>query len=82
MANSLSSVYRENRAKFSVQELQKFDGQWVAFSKDGRHIVASAGTIADLAGQIHAANNNLQDLVLEHIEMDASESYLGGAELL
>jgi hypothetical protein len=82
MAMASSSVYRENRAKFSLEELQKFDGQWVAFSNDGRRIVASAPTIADLASQIRTANNSLQDVVLERIEMDSLEVHLGGAELL
>jgi Family of unknown function (DUF5678) len=42
-------VYSENRARFPLSELHKFDGQWVAFSADGRQIIGSAPTIAELA---------------------------------
>ena len=76
------NVYRENRAKFPVEELRKRDGQWVAFSADGQRIVAGATTIAALADETRACQVNLCDLVLEHIDMEAMEINLGGAELL
>jgi hypothetical protein len=34
-------VYRENRARFPLAELKSYHGQWVAFSLDGRRIIAS-----------------------------------------
>ena len=45
-------TYRENRAKFPLNELRKRDGQWVAFSPDGQRIVASAANISELADQV------------------------------
>ncbi len=82
MRASSTLVYRKNRDRFPVEELRKFDGKWVAFSPDGQRIVASATSIAELSNQVHAAHENLQDVVLEHIEMDSTEINLGGAELL
>jgi alkanesulfonate monooxygenase SsuD/methylene tetrahydromethanopterin reductase-like flavin-dependent oxidoreductase (luciferase family) len=76
-----TKVYRENRAKFPPEELRKRDGQWVAFSADGQRIVGSAPTIADLAAQVRAAGEDLQNVVLERMEMEAMEINLGGAEL-
>jgi hypothetical protein len=78
---SSTLAYRKNRARFPLAELQKFDGQWVAFSADGGHIVASASTIVDLANRARALKVNLQDLVVERIEMEGLEINLGGAEL-
>ncbi len=76
-----TSVYRENRARFSKEELSKRDGQWVAFSADGQRIVASAGSIAELADQMRASREKMCDMVLERIEMESTEINLGAAEL-
>jgi hypothetical protein len=54
----------------------------VAFSADGRRIVAGAATIAELADQVRAAQENLRDVVIEHIEMESTDITLGAAELL
>jgi len=82
MYTASTAVYRENRARFPLAELRKFDGQWVAFSGDGRQIVGSAPTIAELATRLQMEHKALGDVVLERIEFDADEVYLGGAELM
>ena len=74
--------YRENRLRFPLEELRKFDHQWVAFSADGRRVVASGASIADLVKQASLTNMKLHDLVLERIELEGWEIQLGGAELL
>lgn len=79
---AMMKTYRENRAKFALDELRKRDGQWVAFSADGRRIVAGAATIAELADQVRAAQEDLQNVVLERIEMESQDINLGAAELL
>ena len=65
-----------------MDELRKYDGQWVAFSADGRRVLASAPSIADVATLLRVAQVDLQNAVLEHIEMDSTEINLGSAELL
>jgi len=77
-----TSAYGENRGRFPLEELRKFDGKWVAFSADGQRVVASAPTITELANQVRTAKSNLHEVVLERIELDTDEIYLGGAELL
>ena len=82
MKTSSTATFRENRARFPLDELRKYDGQWVAFSADGQRIVASGATIADLAEQVRSVNEDLRDVMIEHIEMDSNEIHLGAAELL
>ncbi len=82
MKTSLAAAFRANRSKFPVEELRKLDGQWVAFSADGQRIVASGASIAELADQIRAVDGDMRNVVLEHIEFDSTEIYLGAAELM
>jgi hypothetical protein len=77
-----TAAFRENRARFPLDQLRKHDGQWVAFSADGQRIVASGASIVDLAEQVRLANEELRDVMIEHIEMDTSEINLGAAEML
>jgi len=82
MPAASTSIYRENRAQFPLDELRRRAGQWVAFSADGRRIVAGAVTISELADQVRALKHDMRDVVLEHIEMESVEINLGAAELL
>ena len=77
-----SKTYRQNRARFAPSELQKHEGMWIAFSEDGQCILASGASIAELCDHLRAAGQDPQDVVLERIEFDAEDVYLGGAELL
>lgn len=70
--------FRENRARFSHDELEKYQGQWVAFSLDGRQIIASNEDLATLDGLVVAAGVDPQQVALERIERD--DFNLGGAE--
>jgi hypothetical protein len=72
--------YQRNRAKFPVEELREYVGQWVAFSPDGSRIIAGAPSIAELDPLISAAGEDPEDVPLERIEI--GESILGGAEFL
>lgn len=75
-----TQVFRENRAKFSLPVLHQFVGQWVAFSADGREIVGSAPTIAELASRLKAEHKAVSDVVFERVEVETDEINLGGAE--
>ena len=62
--------FQENRARFSWDDLRKYDGQWVAFSSDGRRVVASHDDLMKLNDLIIAAGEDPQDTPLERIEFD------------
>jgi hypothetical protein len=82
MATSSLAAFRENRAKFPLDELKQYDGQWVAFSADGRRIVASAATIAAVAERVRSTNERLAEVMIEHIGIESGEIEVGGAEQL
>jgi hypothetical protein len=71
--------YRENRARFPFDELVKYHGRWVAFSLDGRRVIASSEDLAALDNLVVATGEDPEQIALERIELD--DSYLGGAEL-
>jgi hypothetical protein len=77
-----TSNYRENRARFSVQELEMWQGQWVAFASDGTQIIAGAPNLQELVQRLEYAGLNPSDVVFERIEFDSGESFIGGAESL
>jgi Family of unknown function (DUF5678) len=82
MKLAMTKTYRQNRAKFSSDDLDQYDGKWVAFSSDGQRIVASGMNIKELSDQIRAANEDPQDVVMERIEKETEDVHLGAAELL
>ena len=71
--------YRENRNRIPLTELVKYDGQWVAFSLDGRRLIAGRGDLAALDKLVVAAGEDPEQVALERIEL--ADVYLGGAEL-
>jgi hypothetical protein len=76
-----TKTYRQNRERFPVEELRKYDGRWVAFSADGQRIVASDDNLTALALQVRAAGADMQDVVVERIGMEEREIFVGGADL-
>jgi hypothetical protein len=75
----MTQEYRENRARFSEAELAKYRGQWVAFSLDGRNIVASSADLEKMDELVTAAGEDPERVALERI--DGDDCFLGGAEL-
>lgn len=73
--------YRKNRSRFSAQELSKHRGQWVAFSADGRRIIAGSSDLAQLDSLVLAAGEDPQRVALEKIELE-EDGFFGGAESL
>ncbi len=82
MKSAMTKTYRQNRARFPVNDLKPHDGQWVAFSADGRRIVANGDSIGQLSERVGTACEDLQEVVLERIEIETGDIQLGGAELL
>lgn len=71
--------FRENRSCLPRAELASYQGQWVAFSLDGRRIIASSHDIDVLDKLVIAAGEDPEQVALERIELD--DISLGGAEL-
>jgi hypothetical protein len=74
--------YRKNRRAFPPAELAKYGGQWVAFSADGRRLLAGAEALERLEEQLAALGENPQQVVLEHIPGPEDDTSIGGAEFL
>ena len=70
--------YRENRARFPAADLAKYRGQWVAFSLDGRKIIAGNEDLGKIDGLVVAAGEDPEQVALERIDLD--DICLGGAE--
>jgi len=70
--------YRENRARFSQQELSLYRGQWVAFSMDGTRVIASHPDLSQLDDLVRANGETPEHVALEHIGND--EAYVRGPE--
>jgi hypothetical protein len=69
---------RENRSAFPAAELEKYRGQWVAFSGDGRRIVAGAPDLVELDVLLLAKGEDPEHVALEFVDSD--ESYVTGPE--
>ena len=63
----------------SADELRKHRGHWIAFSPDGRRIVASSLTLANLDALVRAAGENPEEVLLERIP--DGESIASGLDL-
>jgi hypothetical protein len=59
--------YRTNRSQFPRQELEPYRGQWLAFSADGRRVVAHAEGLERLEEQLAALGEDPQRVVFEHV---------------
>jgi hypothetical protein len=63
---------RENRSAFPAAELAKYRGQWVAFSMDGRRIVAGTPDFVELDALLLAMGQDPEQVALEYIDADVS----------
>jgi Family of unknown function (DUF5678) len=63
-------LYQDNRDSFPIDELRKHDGRWVAFSADGRRIVASAETLDEVERQLVASGEDPEEVGFERIALD------------
>ena len=73
------SHFTRNRAEFSKEELLKHHSNWIAFSPDGREIVASCEKLEEIDDQVRQASFDPEAVYLERIELD--DSAVGGAQL-
>jgi Family of unknown function (DUF5678) len=63
-------LYQDNRVSFPIEELRNHDGRWVAFSADGKRIVASAETLDEVERQLVAAGEDPEEVGFERIVLD------------
>jgi hypothetical protein len=68
------SEHVANRHRFPAEELEKYDGQHVAWSLDGKCILAGDRDPLKLATTLAAAGYQADDNVLSFVD---SQSYLG-----
>jgi len=75
----MGSSSESSEAQVPPEDLHKHRGRWVAFSADGRRIVASGVTLAEVDAQLHRAGEDPEEVLLERIA-DGSP-ILSGSEL-
>jgi hypothetical protein len=64
------NLYNENRNKFPAGELQKYVGQWVAFSTDGTRILAAHEDMLTLAKMLKDAGYRSSEVVFCPVRAD------------
>lgn len=71
-------LYRKNRARFSPEELEPYDGWWAAFSVDGSRLVAAAEDLITLNRLVREAGENPQQVAFERIVL--GDDWMGEIE--
>jgi hypothetical protein len=71
--------FLKNRAAFSIADLARYRGFWIAWNPEGSRIVAQSSDPESLDEQILAAGEDPEQCVVEGIP--ATESMLGGEGL-
>lgn len=63
-----AATYLKNRRAFPLEELEKYAGQWVAWSLDGSHIVASSDQSEEaLIAMLQTMGKDPSQLVFDYI---------------
>jgi hypothetical protein len=62
--------YDQNREKFRPEELAPYEGQWVAFSLDGRQLVAAAPDLLQLDKRLKELGSSTESVWLEMMASD------------
>jgi hypothetical protein len=70
-SSSIEATSRANQdppiEEVPIEELLKHRGRWVAFSPDGRRIVASSANLAELDALVQAAGEDPEKVLFEQI---------------
>ena len=61
--------YEKNRDQFTIEQLEPFDKQWVAFSMDCTRIIAAAPDLEVLERTLAAGANDPERVWLEFIDL-------------
>jgi hypothetical protein len=76
----LARDFRTNRGAFPQAELERYQGQWVAFNAEGNRILAWGEDIAQVEAQLLAQGDNPNEVALERIPSAEDDSLVGGQE--
>jgi len=68
--------YDRNRQQFTPEQLEPYEGQWVAFSLDGKQLVAAAPDLLTLDQRLKDVGSSIE---LVWLEMMAAEEVRLGA---
>ena len=74
------SEYEKNRQQFTLEQLAPYDGQWVAFSLDGKRVVAAAPDLLELDRRVKQLGEDIGNVGLEFIDL-SPDLWVGGAEI-
>jgi hypothetical protein len=64
------SEYDQNRQQFSPEQLAPYGGQWVAFSLDGKKLVAAAPDLLQLDNRLQELGTSTEAVWLEMMAAD------------
>lgn len=74
--------FRMNRARFPRGELERYRGKWIAFSSDGRRIIASNESLDALEDRLSDLREDPQRVIFEYLPGAEDDLILGGGESL
>ena len=75
-----TKTYEQTRSELTPERLAEYDGKWVAFSGDGKRIIATSNSLAELDRLVILAGEDAEQVGYERIEL--RDSSVGGAELM
>jgi hypothetical protein len=64
------SDYDRNRQHFTPEQLEPYEGQWVAFSLDGKQLVAAAPNLLQLDLRLKELGTSMESVWLEMMAAD------------
>jgi hypothetical protein len=73
--------FQQNRAVFPQELLAAYQGRWIAFSGDGRTVVASGDTLDQVEDQLAALRVDPQEVFLERVGGLEDDIILDGGDL-
>jgi hypothetical protein len=73
----VSAAFRRNRPDFPVDELRKHVGNWLAFSGDGRRILASAKTLTSLEERLAQMQQDPTQVCFEFVHGPEDDTFIG-----
>jgi len=76
----ITKEFQTSRALFPGSELAKHSGSWVAFSPDGRAILASARSLEELEERLTALGIDAGQVMLESVPGPEDDVQLGAGE--